>query len=1011
MAATTDPNAVYYSYRGVGTNTVVQKFIDLLDKKGIPHRGSESEPINGALTAFEEKIGAANIIVIFYSQEYFESEHCMNEYANIRKYENEARKAATFFVKCGDYDINGLVNHWGGQQATIKNKQFKLTPIEDRSLANGCYLDTTTLYCVQNLDDYFSTKVRYNDNNLDVLVGLIEQKDRELRSINTSANTNNKTSFAPSFKVPKPQTNLIERNDKVERLHDLVSKNDFTNLYGFGGSGKTSLTHLFVDKYRSDFNQIAYVVVNNSVKADFVSQINDTIHLFKPEEDKATQDKGFRNIKDIIKDTNNREKVDRYKSIIDYLEVNYKSDKPNLFIIDINNADDAEKFGEDLVNNTLSSNKTYPDGWKYLIVSRENIYKGLAQLNLNEKEQDIVHTDFLKKLFLKYVGDKYNNFSDGDFAELFETIYYSPLMAEQLGIYLKGMPKKSVSQIKEILHKNNFKNEKRSGITSQNRSSEEEKTIIGFLKNIIVFDKLSVGEQILLKHFVLWPTEYIPKEVIWQLLSKTFESEKNRFTKLWSIVKRYFTPFGEQQRIGVFFNRTKRYAVSKLWFYILLVLFSLSFLTSLLSKHNLIVSYSFLGIVGMLMYLLLEIVYNSCTFRSPFRNCARIAFGATIGLLFGLISSYTSLPKLFDIFAFLGAPFMISFFPFLKKIINCLLSKSYTNIDQDCFDGLLSDLSKRGVISENEDGNEKCYKLHGLIAESLRAQIDIPNTDYSDYIDSIKRIAKYDENVFEPFATCIGYSLSTHLIAVDDFILFIIASKSSDNASTAKYAAQLYQVIIDHKPINIFNSYKIIITISYFFLGFLQEDHLKDYDSAKSNYKKAIAIGEQLPKGNPEYQIILASAYYFLANLQEDHLGDYNSAKSNYEKAITILEKLPKDHLEYQNSLAGSYNKLAYTYDKLKEYDKAIESINTANDIAFQLKETDSKYLIDWINYRHSLAEIKFNNGKDLDEVKSILAEIKPLAQQCLKDNPNDKRTTLNDDIDDLLSKVEKSIS
>ena len=282
-----------------------------------------------------------------------------------------------------------------------------------------------------------------------------------------------------------------------------MSKNDFTNLYGFGGSGKTSLTHLFVDKYRSDFNQIAYVVVNNSVKADFVSQINDTIHLFKPEEDKATQDKGFRNIKDIIKDTdNNREKVDRYKSIIDYLEVQYKSDKPNLFIIDINNADDAEKFGEDLLINTLSLNKIYAEGWKYLIVSRGNIYKGLAQLNLNEKEQDIVHTDFLKKLFLKYVGDKYNDFSDGDFADLFESFYYSPLMAEQLGIYLKDMPKKSVSQIKEILHKNNFKNEKRSGITSQNRSSEEEKTIIGFLKNIIVFDKLSVGEQILLKHFV-----------------------------------------------------------------------------------------------------------------------------------------------------------------------------------------------------------------------------------------------------------------------------------------------------------------------------------------------------------------------------------------------------------------------------------------------------------------------------------------------------------------------------
>ena len=30
MAVTTDPNAVFYSYRGVGTNMVVKKFIDFV---------------------------------------------------------------------------------------------------------------------------------------------------------------------------------------------------------------------------------------------------------------------------------------------------------------------------------------------------------------------------------------------------------------------------------------------------------------------------------------------------------------------------------------------------------------------------------------------------------------------------------------------------------------------------------------------------------------------------------------------------------------------------------------------------------------------------------------------------------------------------------------------------------------------------------------------------------------------------------------------------------------------
>lgn len=195
MAVTTDPNAVYYSYRGVGTNKVVTKFIDLLEEKGIPHRGSESEPINGALTAFEEKIGAANIIVIFYSQEYFESEHCMNEYANIRKYENEARKAATFFVKCGDYDINGLVYFWGGRKAKLETKQYSsLTPIESRSLVNGYYLDKTTSYCIQNLDNYFSDKLHYNKSNLQKLVEIINYQYRNLPIKYDSINYTKRTS-------------------------------------------------------------------------------------------------------------------------------------------------------------------------------------------------------------------------------------------------------------------------------------------------------------------------------------------------------------------------------------------------------------------------------------------------------------------------------------------------------------------------------------------------------------------------------------------------------------------------------------------------------------------------------------------------------------------------------------------------------------------------------------------------------------------------------------------------
>ncbi|MBO7438169.1 MAG: tetratricopeptide repeat protein, partial [Bacteroidales bacterium] len=194
---------------------------------------------------------------------------------------------------------------------------------------------------------------------------------------------------------------------------------------------------------------------------------------------------------------------------------------------------------------------------------------------------------------------------------------------------------------------------------------------------------------------------------------------------------------------------------------------------------------------------------------------------------------------------------------------------------------------------------------------------------------------------------------------------------------------------------------------AYVNLANLQFGNLNNCESAETNYNKAIEIKETLPKDNPDYQNYLASMYCGLAFLQQDHLGDYNSAKSNIEKAIAIYEQLPKDNATYQNDLAGLYNQLAYIYDKLSNYDKAIIVINIAIDIASKLKEKDSKYMIWWLAYRHTLSEIKYNNGKDLDEVKNTLLEIQPLAQQCLKDNPDDEWTKqTNDDIADLLSKI-----
>jgi len=116
---------------------------------------------------------------------------------------------------------------------------------------------------------------------------------------------------------------------------------------------------------------------------------------------------------------------------------------------------------------------------------------------------------------------------------------------------------------------------------------------------------------------------------------------------------------------------------------------------------------------------------------------------------------------------------------------------------------------------------------------------------------------------------------------------------------------------------------------------------------------------------------------------------------------------LPKDNPEYQNGLADSYNNLAYCYKAQKQYTEAITAVNNAIAITKQLSDNDAKYLPNWIDRNHSLAEIYFDNN-EIAKAKEILKAIQPMAKKCLDEKPNDSWTQkLNDAITDLLSKID----
>lgn len=627
------------------------------------------------------------------------------------------------------------------------------------------------------------------------------------------------TDFAKKFSLVIPD-NLLPRDTEADNLINLILQNRIVNLVGVGGSGKSSLAYHCLDINKNDFNEIAYVVVNNNVKDDIVDELNKTLEL--------------------------KFKEDAYTEIIAYLQKNFKSAKTNLLVLDINETADKNKNAE--IINAIIKNSTFLEGWKFLILSRENVdtRNRILTYNLNDKD----NFDFLKTLFLTKTGERYNDFADFD--ELFKVIHYNSLLTEQLGLYLNDYPIiATLDEIKTILGET-LQEEEMQGMSAQ----RHDETIISFLKKLIVFDKFDKNEQELLRHFVLWQADYIRYDVIADLLKDIFESD--------------------------------------------------------------------------------------------------------------------------------------------AALINALKS-----------------LSRRSILTTQNDDKTLSYKLHGLLADSLRAQIDIEKEDYSMYFRNSKCHFDDDRVIYVLNSCCLiagkrsKHEIKYQIKLIEAHIMF--AHKIND----IKLAQVHYNKAVELEkllPFDMTPEYRKSLANVYNWLASFQEEKLNLYDRAEENYKKAIKQKEELAKIDSKYLSDIASSYGYLALLQQFDLQNNESAICSYKRASDIMEKL-SDDLKNQENLAKIYNCLANLLkDYKKDFKSAKEYCYKAIEIAQQLSEKNpAKCLIDLLGYKHSLAEICFDNN-EIEVAKSILEEIKPQAEKCLAENPNDDYTKkLNAAIADLLEKIKQS--
>lgn len=651
----------------------------------------------------------------------------------------------------------------------------------------------------------------------------------------------------PHFSMPFVVEDIVDRDEKVDELCGEIVKHNIFNLVGIGGIGKTTLSYLLSKKYSPLFNNIAYVVVNGKIKEDFVAQINKTLKFdFAP---------------DVTID-------EKYNEIISFMEKNYKTGN-NLLILDVNETADEKAnkgFAEGL--------SKFPSNWRVFILSRVNF--GGASFpfkNINDEEDK----EFLKKLFINKAGAKYQDFKYFD--ELFKLIWYNSLLAEQLGIYLKYLPVQTFEEIKDILYKD-LRDEDIEGINAQDRK----KTLTEFLKNLIKYQEFNEEQQKLLRHFVLWDSEFIEYVLIKDLLKDVCDN----------------------------LNKT------------------------------------------------------------------------------------------------------------------------------------LVSLAKRSILSFDE--NKSAYKLHGLLADSIREQIDVTKQDYSQYIDNIYyRIIEYNFREFLPFADYIGNSLCEYEITTWVDFLNDTANKFRKTWKT-DYAKRLCEKCIEISETKLktepkdvdsledlsyaynnlallqeyqLNDYKSaennynkameidkrILQISdalkhqnslaanYNNLACLQYDHLKDPKSAETNYKEAIKIREKITQqsDDPEYLNSLARTYYNLALLQQNSLNDLSSAEDNYNKAIEIGERIRKmdnPKSEYLNQLSAAYTNLAVMQKNREDYKSAIKNFTKSTEIDAILKDKDIKYLVDWMNSKDLLAKTHIATGNP-DAAKEIINEIKPIAEEWVEKIPN----------------------
>ncbi len=286
------------------------------------------------------------------------------------------------------------------------------------------------------------------------------------------------------------------REEFVSNLHKCFENGkNCLNVVATGGMGKTSVAHIYIDTFGSEYQKIQFVTSNENISNDFNTEFRKRITNIVPSYDsllKAQQDSGI------------TEQIDLIMS---------KATGKCLLVVDVN----IDEEGLDALKLNRAKKK-----WHILYLSRKKI-DGTSNdvFKLPNFEGDLVGA---KGLFNSIYANEWN---DAQLKTLFKLVYYHPLLIEHLAAY--GRDGKSYDDLCDVVSESRIKNatinKRYSKYSTCFVDKECTKDVCVYLSQLFVWEQYNEDEQYILQHFILWPYDYIPKETILSLLKSKPKSD------------------------------------------------------------------------------------------------------------------------------------------------------------------------------------------------------------------------------------------------------------------------------------------------------------------------------------------------------------------------------------------------------------------------------------------------------------------------------------------------------